>query len=40
MQTMIEDLKSDTAQLNKLIASRKKRIRELDTLFYMIAQNE
>ncbi len=40
MQTMIEDLKTDSAQLSRLIASRKKRIRELDTLFNLIASDE
>jgi hypothetical protein len=36
MHTMAEDLKSDTAQLNSLITRRKKRIKELDTLFNLI----
>ena len=40
MQTMAEDLKSDSAQLNRLIKSRKSRIRELDTLFYIIANDK
>ena len=40
METMAEDLKSDSAQLNKLIKSRKSRIRELDTLFHIIANDE
>ena len=40
MQTMAEDLKSDSAQLNRLIKSRKSRIRELDTLFHIIANHE
>ena len=40
MQTMAEDLKSDSAQLNRLIKSRKSRIRELDTLFHLIASDE
>lgn len=40
IQTMVEDLKSDTAQLSRMIASRKKRILELDTMFHMIASNE
>lgn len=40
MQTMVEDLKSDSAQLNGLIKSRKSRIRELDTLFHLIANDE
>ena len=40
MQTMIEDLKSDSAQLNRLIKSRKSRIRELDSLFHLISSDE
>jgi len=40
MQTMVEDLKSDSAQLNRLIKSRKSRVRELDTLFHLIASDE
>ena len=40
MQTMAEDLKSDSAQLNRLIKIRKSRIRELDTLFHIIAKDE
>ena len=40
MQTMAEDLNSDTAQLSRLILYRKSRIRELDTLFDLIASNE
>ena len=40
MKTMAEDLKSDTAQLNRLIRLRKSRIRELDTLFHLITNNE
>ncbi len=40
MQTMAEDLKSDSTQLNRLIKSRKSRIRELDTLFHIIATDE
>jgi len=40
MQTMAEDLKSDSAQLSNLIRSRKSRIRELDTLFHIIASDE
>ena len=40
MQTMVEDLKSDSAQLNRLIKLRKSRIRELDTLFHIIASDE
>ncbi len=40
MQTMAEDLKSDSARLNRLIKIRKSRIRELDTLFHLIASDE
>ena len=40
MQTMAEDLRSDSAQLSRLINSRKSRIRELDTLFHIIANDE
>ena len=40
MQTIAEDLKSDSAQLNRLIKIRKSRIRELDTLFHIIAKDE
>src|SRR5688500_6239775 len=40
MQTMAEDLKTDSAQLNRLIRRRKSRIRELDTLFNIIANDE
>ena len=40
MQTMAEDLKSDSAALNRLIRLRKSRIRELDTLFHLIATDE
>jgi hypothetical protein len=40
MLTMAEDLKTDTARLNRLIKSRKSRIRELDTLFHLIASDE
>jgi hypothetical protein len=40
MQTMAEDLKTDTARLNRLIKSRKSRIRELDTLFHLLASDE
>ena len=39
MITMVEDLKSDTAQLIWLIGRRKQRIRELDTLFKLVASN-
>ncbi len=40
MKTMVEDLKSDTANLNGLIRLRKSRIRQLDTLFHLIAKDE
>ncbi len=40
MQTMAEDLSSDTAQLNRLISARKTRVWQLDTLFNMIASDE
>ena len=40
MLTMTEDLKTDSARLNRLIRSRKSRIRELDTLFHLIASDE
>ena len=40
IQTMAEDLKSDSAQLSNLIKSRKSRVRELDTLFNIIATDE
>jgi len=40
METMAEDLKTDSAQLNRLIRRRKSRIRELDTLFHLIATDE
>ena len=40
MQTMAEDLRADTAALNRLINFRKSRIRELDTLFHLIASDE
>ncbi len=40
MQTMAEDLKSDSAALNRLIRLRKERIRELDTFFHLIANDE
>ncbi|MFZ1263724.1 MAG: hypothetical protein WAT34_09445 [Chitinophagaceae bacterium] len=39
MQTMVEDLKSDTTQLSRLILFRKSRIRELDTLFDLVASD-
>jgi len=40
MQTMAEDLKYDSSQLNSLIKVRKSRIRELDTLFQIIVNDE
>ena len=40
MLTMAEDLRSDSAQLYNLIMSRKSRVRELDTLFHIIANDE
>ena len=40
MQTMAEDLRSDTTQLNRVINVRKTRIRELDTLFNLIADDK
>ncbi len=40
IETMVEDLKTDTSKLNRLIRVRKKRIRELDTLFSLIANDE
>jgi hypothetical protein len=40
METMAEDLKSDSARLNTLIKRRKSRIKELDTLFHLIASDE
>ena len=39
MITMVEDLKSDTTQLIRLIGRRKERIRELDTLFKIVSSN-
>ena len=39
MKTMVEDLKSDTAQLTHLISNRKDRIIELDTLFELISSD-
>jgi hypothetical protein len=36
---MVEDLKSDTAQLNRLINVRKNRVLELDTLFDLISSD-
>jgi hypothetical protein len=38
--TMVEDLKTDTSNLNSLIRTRKNRILELDTLFSLIANDE
>src|SRR6188474_3376066 len=40
METMVEDLRSDSAQLTRLTRRRKSRIKELDTLFYLIANDE
>ena len=40
IETMVEDLKTDTSKLNSLIRMRKNRIRELDTLFSLIANDE
>ena len=40
IETMVEDLKTDTSKLNGLIKIRKNRIRELDTLFSLIANDE
>ena len=40
IKTMVEDLKTDTSKLNDLIRIRKNRIRELDTLFSLIANDE
>lgn len=37
MKTMVDDIRSDTAQLTRLIATRKQRILELDTLFDLIS---
>lgn len=39
MITMVEDLKSDTTRLTRLIASRKNRIIELDSLFALISSD-
>jgi hypothetical protein len=39
MKTMVEDLRSDTAQLYRLINTRKARILELDTLFELISSD-
>ena len=40
MITMAEDLKTDTTNLHKIIKLRKSRIRELDTLFDLIASDK
>ena len=40
MQTMVEDLRSDTTVLSNIIRIRKSRIQELDTLFDLIASDE
>jgi len=40
MITMVDDLKSDTTQLTRLIRTRKTRIIGLDTLFTLIASDE
>jgi hypothetical protein len=40
MQTMVEDLKSDTTKLGRVIQIRKLRIRKLDTLFDLLANDE
>lgn len=37
MKTMAEDLRTDTSRLNRMIKLRKDRIRNLDTLFDLIA---
>jgi hypothetical protein len=39
IKTMVEDLKSDTAQLQHLIAVRKNRVFELDTLLELISSD-
>lgn len=39
MRTMVEDLKSDTARLTKLIVNRKNRIVQLDSLFELISSD-
>lgn len=40
MITMVEDLKSDTTRLARLIVSRRERIIELDSLFYLISSDQ
>jgi hypothetical protein len=40
INSFIEDLKLDTSQLNGLIESRKKRIKELDTLFQLLSSDQ
>ena len=40
IQTMAEDLKTDSAQLSNLIRIRKLRVQKLDTLFHIIATDE
>jgi hypothetical protein len=40
INSFIEDLKLDTSQLNGLIELRKKRIKELDTLFQLLSSNQ
>ena len=39
IKTMVEDLKSDTAQLTRLIGIRKERVIELDSLFELISSD-
>ena len=40
INSFIEDLKLDTSQLNGLIELRKKRIKELDTLFQLLSSGQ
>jgi hypothetical protein len=40
INSFIEDLKLDTSQLNGLIELRKKRIKELDTLFQLLSSDQ
>ena len=40
INSFIEDLKLDTTQLNGLIELRKKRIKELDTLFQLLSSDQ
>jgi hypothetical protein len=40
IHSFIEDLKLDTSQLNGLIELRKKRIKELDTLFQLLSSDQ